>query len=443
MTKIRRHSYYSKAKENKAVKLKPSILQKVLKVIGPGFITGASDDDPSGIATYAQTGAQFGYQQLWTVFFTTPLMTAVQEMCGRIGIVTCKGLTQVMKENYPKGIAYFCVFLLLIANTINIGANLGAMAASLEMLIHLPAVLLIVVLAGVSITLEIFLPYKRYSQVLKFLTIGLLAYVLTAFFVKQDWGVILRSSVLPQLTWNREYFFNLIAILGTTISPYLFFWQIDEESEELRLAQKATWEQTARRQPEQSELRQMRLGTTVGMVFSNAIMFFIILTTASTLHIQGIKNITTASEAAKALQPIAGNAASFLFAIGVVGVGLLAVPVLSGSAAYAVAQLFNWKYGLNRKFSQAKQFYLVMALGVLAGVGLNFVGLPAFTALYLSAVINGLVAPILIVMLLLITNNSHIMGKHTNSWISNLLGVITVGVMTLAGVALLVTTLLP
>ena len=412
-------------------------LRKILKSLGPGFITGASDDDPSGIATYSQTGAMFGYGQLWTAFFSYPLTATIQEMCGRIGIITGKGLAGVIKTHYSRKLLYFAVSLLFIANTINIGADLGAMAASAQFVVGWPFVVWLLIMTVTTLVLEIFVSYKVYSKYLKFLTLSLLAYVLTFFVVKQDWSKIITSTLIPFIAFNREYLMNLVAILGTTISPYLFFWQASEEVEEevaehkIRIMGRGIPKFTS------MDIKGMRVDTLLGMLFSNLTMFFIIGTTAATLHLSGLTQINTAAEAAQALKPMAGDFASLIFAVGVIGIGLLAVPVLSGSASYAIAETFGWKEGLYRKVTQAHGFYGVITIATLVGLLINFTRVAPFRVLYYTAVLNGLVAPPLLIIIMLISNNEKIMGKYKNKRLSNILGWTTVAVMSIASIALI------
>lgn len=407
--------------------------------LGPGFITGASDDDPSGIATYAQTGALFGYTQLWTALFSFPLMTAIQEMCGRIGIVTGKGLAGVIKKNYSKPVLYGAVTLLLCANIINIGADLGAMAAAMQLLVDLPFSLLVIATTLFTVCLQVFVPYHRYAQFLKYLALSLFAYVVTVFVVKQDWSAVALHTFVPHISSDPHYIMNIVALLGTTISPYLFFWQTGEEVEEQIACGKMKTMGCGTPTLDGDDIANMRIDTAVGMFFSNIVMFFIIVTTASTLGAAGITNIASAAEAANALRPFAGDFAFLLFALGIVGTGLLAVPVLAGSAAYAVAETCGWKESLGLKWWQAKGFYAVIALATVAGLLLNFIGIPPFRALYYTAVLNGLAAPPLLFLILRIANNKKIMGTHTNGRVSNVLGWMTTLVMTGAGVALVIT----
>lgn len=412
-------------------------VRRILSVLGPGFITGASDDDPSGIATYSQTGAAFGYSQLWLAPFTFPFMTAIQEMCGRIGMVTGNGLAGVVGKHYGRRILFVAVALLLAANAVNVGADLGAMAASGELLAGGSFGLWLVVVTLVTLLLQIFVPYPTYAKILKYLTLSLFAYVITAFVVKQDWSKVAVSALIPAISFSKAYVLNVVAILGTTISPYLFFWEADEEvQEEIEHHQLSAFGAgTPAIGP--SDIRRMRLDTLVGMFFSQLVMFFIIITAASTLAPHGITQIDTAPQAAQALRPLAGNLAYWLFAAGIIGTGMLAVPVLSGSAAYAVSETVGWEAGLDRTFTQARRFYGLIIAVTLLGVLVNFLPIPPFRLLYYTAILNGLCAPPLMVLILLIGNNREIMGGYTNSRLSNALGWIITAIMTVAGLAVL------
>jgi NRAMP (natural resistance-associated macrophage protein)-like metal ion transporter len=418
-------------------RVKTPLGRTFLQRLGPGFITGASDDDPSGIATYSQTGAQFGYNQLWTALFSLPLMTAVQEMCGRIGLVTGTGLAGNIRRHYPRPLLYVAVALLLVANTINIGADLGAMAASARLLIGLPFGALLLVMTISTVVLEVFVSYKTYARYLKYLTLSLFAYVLTAFVVRQPWREVAYRTFVPSFSFSRDYLMNIVAILGTTISPYLFFWQADEEVEEEVAKHKLRAMDVGKPRVTQQEIRDLRLDTIAGMSFSNVVMFFIILTTASTLGAHGVTNIQSATDAAEALRPLAGNFAFLLFALGIVGTGLLAVPVLAGSASYAVAESFDWHEGLYLKLRRAHGFYGVITIATFGGLITNFVHIDPFKMLYYTAILNGIAAPPLLVLILLISNNGKIMGARTNSVLANVLGWLITGLMSLAAIALL------
>lgn len=397
-------------------------LKKILKSFGPGFITGASDDDPSGILTYMQTGAQFGYRQLWVMVFSLPFMVIIQEMCGRIGLVTGKGLAGVIRKHYGKKLLFGSVALLFVANAVNIGADLGAMASSAEMLFGLPFAFWLILMATVTLTLEILIPYPTYSKYLKYLALTLFAYVVVVFMVGQDWLEVIRSTAIPSFSWDEAYLFNIVAIFGTTISPYLFFWQTDQEVEEE--VEKGMLKEMGKGTPHITKrmIGDMRLDTAVGMIFSNLVAFFIIVTAASTLNLAGITSIETAAQGAEALRPVAGNFATWLFALGIIGTGLLAVPVLAGSASYAVAESFGWKEGLSKKFSEARAFYLVIMLATLVGCLVNFLGVPPFKMLYYTAILNGTIAPVLMIFILRIASNGKIMGKYKNARASNILG---------------------
>ncbi|MFH1078478.1 MAG: divalent metal cation transporter [Patescibacteria group bacterium] len=413
-----------------------------LKRIGPGFITGAADDDPSGIATYSQTGATFGFSQLWTPFVTLPLMTAVQEMCGRIGMVTGNGIAGVIKRYYPKTTIALFVGLLLVTNSINIGADLGAMADAGELLFGVPFGVWLMGITAVTLALVIYVPYVTYVKILKILTFSLLAYVASVFVVRIDWSAVACAIVAPRLTLSKDFLLNVVALLGTTISPYIFFWQADEEAEEEVLDRNIAGIGDGRPRVTAKMLKGLRMDTMLGMLLSNVIMFFIILTTAATLHANGITDIETASDAAQALRPLAGDFAFVLFALGVIGTGLLAIPILAGSGAYAVAELRGWRSGLSLKPRQAKKFYGVIALITVAGLIVNFLGIPPFKMLYYTAVLNGIAAPPLLYLILRVANDRKIMGSHVNSRLSNVLGWTTFAVMTLACLALLAAALI-
>lgn len=412
-------------------------IKKFFSLLGPGFITGASDDDPSGIATYSQTGAQFGYNQTWVALFSFPFMVVIQEMCGRIGMVTGKGLAAVIKQHYSRRILYGAIFLLFLANTINIGADLGAMASAGQLLLGLPFVFWLLLITAVTLFLEIFISYPTYAKILKYLTLSLFAYVIAAFVVQQDWSKVAYTTFIPTFSFSKEYMLNIVALLGTTISPYLFFWQADEEVEEEIAGNKIG--RSGVPKINKGDIRNMRMDTMLGMLFSNLIMFFIIVTTASTLGAAGITEIETASDAAAALQPLAGNLAYLLFAAGIIGTGLLAVPILAGSASYAVSETFDLKTGLGKKPRQAKAFYAIIAIATIIGLLVNFSPVPPFKMLYYTAVFNGIAAPPLMVLIMLTGNNKKIMGDYINSKASNLLGWIITAVMFCAAVALLVT----
>ncbi len=412
-------------------------IKKIFSILGPGFITGASDDDPSGIATYSQTGALFGFAQAWTALFSFPLMVAIQEMCGRIGLVSGKGLAGVIRLHYPKKVLYLTVFLLFLANTINIGADLGAMAASAQLVFGFPFVYWLIGMVVLTLVLEIFVSYKTYSKYLKYLALALLSYVVAAFTIKLDWKEVFASLIIPHIEFNKTYIFNIVAILGTTISPYLFFWQADEEVEEEVAHHKLRRMGAGQPRITPKDISRLRLDTVIGMLFSNLVMFFIIVTTGTTLFTHGITKINSASDAALALKPLAGDYAFLLFAVGIVATGLLALPILAGSASYAVSESFGWREGLYQKLNRAHGFYGVITIATLVGLLINFIGIDPIVALYYSAVINGIIAPPLIVMILLIANNKKIMGERTNSPFLNILGALTAFIMGLSAVILL------
>jgi NRAMP (natural resistance-associated macrophage protein)-like metal ion transporter len=413
-------------------------LKSFLKKFGPGVITGASDDDPSGIATYTQTGALFGYSQLWLSPISCIFVIAIQEMCGRIGLVTGKGLTGIMRENYPKWVSYFAIYLLFIANTINIGADLGAMAASAQMIFGLPFIFWIVFMTALILILEIFLEYKFYVRILMVLTTTLFAYFITAFLVHQDWAAILRHTLIPDFELSRDYFLNVVAFLGTTISPYLFFWQADEEVEKEIVEHKI--EGLGKGQPRitENDITDMRVDTVWGMIYAAISAFMIVITTAGTLHIAGITVIDSAPEAAQALRPLAGDYAYLLFATGIIGTGLLGVPVLAGSASYALSETIGWETGLGKKLKEAHGFYGAITIATVVGLLINFIGVNPMKALYYAAAVNGLLAPPLMLLIILIGNNKKVMGKHTNRLWGNIGGIIATLVMSAAGLFLLI-----
>lgn len=402
--------------------------------LGPGLTTGASDDDPSGIATYSQAGAQYGFQLLWLAGFTFPLMAVVQEMCARLGLVTGRGLAANIRRHYPKWVLYACTFLLFTANTLNIGADLGAMAKATQLLVpQWNFFWLIIFFTFISLGLQIFIPYGRYAKYLKYLALILLAYVLSALMTNLDWGRVLSNAVIPSITFSKEQIILICAILGTTISPYLFFWQTSQEVEEEIMKGKITIQ--LREGTTDGEVRKMRKDVWSGMFLSNFVMFFIIAATAATLFSNGITNITTAADAARALRPLAGEQAYLLFALGIIGAGLLAVPVLAGSASYAISESFGWKFGLHRLLKEAYSFYGVIIFSMIIGLLINFIGFDPIKALIYSAVANGLVAPIMLVLIVLMSSNKKIMGEKVNHPLTTGLGWFITGVMTLASLA--------
>lgn len=402
--------------------------------LGPGLTTGASDDDPSGIATYSQAGAQFGFQLLWLSIVTFPLMSLVQEMCARIGIVTGRGLAGNIRLHFSKKVLYICTLLLFAANSFNIGADLGAMAKSVQLLApELNFSSLVIGFALFTLALQIFTPYSKYARYLKWLALVLLAYVASAILAKLNWSEVLSSAFIPSIEWSKEQIILICAILGTTISPYLFFWQTSQEVEEQILEGKTTVHSRSGSTP--PEMKKMRIDVWTGMFLSNIVMFFIIAACGAILYPQGITNIATAADAAEALRPFAGDASYWLFTIGIIGTGLLAIPVLAGSSSYAVSEAFRWKQGLSHNLHSANSFYGVMIFAVLIGLAINFFGIDPIKALIYSAVLNGLVAPPILALIVLLGSNRQIMGKWTNkSWLT-FAGWGVVSLMTLAGAA--------
>jgi NRAMP (natural resistance-associated macrophage protein)-like metal ion transporter len=407
----------------------------LLKRLGPGLVTGAADDDPSGIATYSQAGAQFGYAMLWSVLFTLPLMIGIQIVSARIGRVTGHGLAANIREHYPAWLLHAVVGLLLVANTINIAADLGAMAAALRLLIGGPAHLYIVAFATVSLGLQIFIPFPRYAPILKWLTLTLFAYVATVFVVQVPWGEVFKRTFLPPVELRADYLLTLVAVFGTTISPYLFFWQASQEVEEQRAE---PGEEPLREAPEQARahLNRIKLDTYVGMTFSNAVAFFIMLTAAVTLNLHGITDIQSSEQAAEALRPIGGEFAFALFASGIIGTGMLAVPILAGSAAYAVAESFRWRIGLGLQFAQARGFYAIVTVATLVGVALNFTSLSPVKALIWSAVINGVISVPIMAVMMLMAVRPEIMGRFTIKRRLKVLGWLATLIMALAVAAM-------
>ena len=420
-----------------------SKFKNFFKILGPGVITGAADDDPSGIATYSQTGAQFGYGQLWTAVFMLPFQMGVQEACARIGAVTGKGIAAVVKKHYSKKILYAVVLLVLVANTINIGADIGAMAAAAALIIPVNFVILTLVFTISILLLEIFTSYKVYSKILKWLCLSLFAYPVTVFIVSQPWGTLLKATFVPHMELNFQFLFIIVGVLGTTISPYMFFWQASEETEEERSAHLLG--KTGKPLINWRFIRNLRLDNFVGMVFSEIGTWSIIVVTATVLNAHGITDIKTAADAAKALEPLvssfpnAGYTAKVLFAFGVLGLGFLSIPVLAGSAAYAFTESFNLNEGLNLKLKKAHGFYGVITIATLVGLIINFIGIDPIKALVFAAVINGVVAVPLIFIIALIAKNGKIMGQYKSGWVSNLLVWLTFIGMGVASIAMILT----
>lgn len=405
--------------------------------LGPGLTTGASDDDPSGIATYSQAGAQYGNQLLWLAAFTFPLMSVVQEMCARIGLVTGRGLAGNIRAHFPRQVLYISTLFLFAANAFNIGADLGAMAQGVKLLSpQLSSALLVIGFTILMLGLQIFTPYVRYAKYLKWLALVLFAYVLSALLAHLNWSSVVKHVVVPSITFSKDQLLLICAILGTTISPYLFFWQTSQEIED-EIAQGETT--IAQRQGStKQEVRKMRIDVWSGMFLSNLVMFFIIAACGVILFPRGITNITSASQAAEALRPFAGNATYFLFALGIIGTGMLAIPVLAGSSSYAMAESFHWKASLSKKLKQAYAFYGIIIISMLVGLAMNFVGLNPIKALIYAAVANGLVAPIVLVLILLISGNKQIMGERVNRPWTSIIGWVVTGMMAAAGVAAIV-----
>ncbi len=413
------------------------LLQRFFRDLGPGLITGAADDDPSGISTYSVAGAAFGYTGLWTALFSFPLMAAVQLMCARLGMVTGRGLAAVIRTRYPRPVLWFACALLIVANVFNIGADLGGMADALQMVTGIPSYLGTPFFAFLIIGLLFWTSYRTIARVFKGMTLALFAYVVAAFLARPDWSQVVRATFIPHVEWDRSYVSVLVGILGTTISPYLFFWQAAQEVEEDRERGKTTVVQ--RRGSTDKELSAATRDVVTGMLFSNLVMYFIILTAGATLNAHGMKNIETARQAAEALRPLAGKGAYWLFTLGLVGTGLLGVPVLAGSCAYAVAEAARWRNAsLNKGLHLARRFYGVIAVSVLVGLALNFAGLNAVKMLFWSAVLNGILAPPLVILVVLLTSDKKVMGKHANAPGANVLGWTCAGAMSAAALALLV-----
>lgn len=405
--------------------------------LGPGLTTGASDDDPSGIATYSQAGAMYGYQLLWMAFVTYPLMSIVQEMCARIGLVTGRGLAGAIRLHFSRKILLFCMTLLFAANSFNIGANLGAMAKATQLLFpNLGFTWLVIGFSLLCLGLQIFTPYNKYARYLKWLALVLIAYIASAILAKLNWSEVLASTFMPQMQWSKDLIILICAILGTTISPYLFFWQTSQEVEEEIAAGKTTV--ALRKGTDEATVKKMRIDVWTGMLLSNAVMFFIIAACGGILYPNGVTNIESASQAAEALRPFAGDATYLLFALGIIGTGLLAIPVLAGSASYAVAESFRWKEGLNRNLKQAQAFYGVLIISMLVGLSFNFIGLNPIKALIYSAVANGIVAPIVLTLIILISSNKKTMGKWAIKTPIKIVGWSVTALMTVSGIAAIV-----
>ena len=420
-----------------AVRHEPNPIKRFLKILGPGLITGASDDDPSGIGTYAVAGASLGYATLWTALVTFPLMASVQFICAKIGLVTGRGLAGVVRQHYPRPLLYAAVAGLFVANTINAGADIGAIAAGINVIVPIQIELMIVPVAAMILALQIFGSYRLIASIFKWLTLSLLAYIGSSLFAHPSWSEVLRATFFPTISLDSTFLATLVALLGTTISPYLFFWQSDQEVEEqVHMGRVRLWQ---RKGVSDDELRYAAVDVNVGMVFSNVVMYFIILGTAATLHVAGQTSIQSAADAAEALRPLAGEASSILLALGLIGAGFLAVPILTASAAYAISEAFGWRYGLDANPGKARQFYAVIVIATLVGMLINFLGINPFDALFWTAVINGFVAPPLLVLIMLVSNSRRIMGERVNSLGLNVMGWLAAAAMFAAALALLFT----
>lgn len=405
-------------------------LKRFWQLLGPGLITGASDDDPSGIATYSQAGAAYGLSTLWTGLLAFPLMAAIQQMCAKIGLVTSLGLTGALKKNYPRPVLYLMLLFSFPAIVMNIGADIAGMGAVGNLLFpSIEATFFSVFFTVLLLVLIIYLPYLKIAAILKYLCIVLLVYLVVPFLYDQDWGLIVKNTFVPNIEFNKEFVGILVGILGTTISPYLFFWQATMEVEEMKHKNHLVVDKKI--------ISDMKQDVDFGMTFSGLVMYFIILTTGTVLYNGGIHQIDTVEEAAIALKPLAGNLAYLLFAIGVIGTGLLAIPVLSGSLSYIITETFGWEQGLDKKFHEAKAFYAVIAVSLVLGLSLNYIGISPIKALIYTAILYGLTAPVLIAIILHICNNKKVMGQYTNSRKSNILGFSALIIMTIAAVALL------
>jgi NRAMP (natural resistance-associated macrophage protein)-like metal ion transporter len=406
-------------------------LSRFWKILGPGLITGASDDDPSGIATYSQAGASFGLATLWTGLIAFPLMASIQQMCAKIGLVTSLGLTGALKKNYPRPILYIMLLFSFPAIIMNIGADIAGMGAVGNLLFpSIDATFFSVVFTVILLILIIYLPYQKIAASLKYLCIVLLVYLIVPFLYKQDWLLVLKSTFIPTIKFNKEFISILVGILGTTISPYLFFWQATMEVEEMNHKKKHLM-------VDKKIINEMKQDVDFGMSFSGLVMYFIILTTGTVLYNGGVHQIDTVEQAAMALKPLAGDLAYLLFAIGVIGTGLLAIPVLSGSLSYIISETFGWEQGLDKKFHEAKAFYMVIAISLVLGLSLNYIGISPIKALIYTAILYGLTAPVLIAIILHICNNKKVMGDLTNSRTSNILGFSALVIMTAAAVVLI------
>ena len=406
-------------------------------LLGPGLITGASDDDPSGIGTYTTAGASLGFAMLWTAILTLPMMAAVQFICAKIGMVSGMGLAGALRKHYPSWLVYSAISLLLIANTITAGVDIGAIAAAINLLIPIPAIVLVVPIAVGIVALQIWGSYSIIVRTFKWLTLTLFAYIVAAFLAKPHWGEVLKATFVPTLRFDNQYMTTLLAILGTTITPYMFFWQATQEVEEELQMGRATLAQ--REGASDKELKFAEIDIDAGMLFASLVFYFVILASAATLHATGKTKIETAVEAAQALRPLSSGVASILFAVGLIGSGVLAVPVHTSSSAYALCETFKWKSGLSEKLRGAARFYAIIAVSTLVGVIVNFLKIPPVTALFWAAVINGILAPPLLVIIMLVSNNREVMGARVNGLLTNFIGWATVAVMAAASLGIFLT----
>jgi len=420
-------------------KVKRNKFLKFLSILGPGLTTGAADDDPSGIATYSQTGAQFGYGQLWTAFYMLPFMMGVQEACARTGMVTGKGIAAIVKEHYNSKVLYAVVALVVIANVINIGADIGAMASAAELITPLPFVIWTLLFTASILILEIFTTYKVYARILKWLALSLLAYPITVFIVQMPWSTVLKATFIPHIEFNFAFFFIITGVLGTTISPYMFFWETSQEVEEVK---EKKWIKNGAPSIRPGNIRSMRIDNNVGMVISEITTWSILVVGAAVLHKSGVTDIKTAADAAKAIEPLvhsfphSGYLSKFIFSIGIIGLGFLAVPVLSGSAAYAVSEAANWESGLNLKLKKAHGFYGIITISTLIGLIINFIGIDPVKALVYAAVLNGVAAVPLIYLIIKISGSKKILGKYKSGLLSKTILWVTFLGMGLAAISM-------
>ena len=421
-----------------AVEREKNPIKRFFLVLGPGLITGASDDDPSGIGTYTTAGAALGLATLWTAILTLPMMAAVQFICAKIGLVSGRGLAGVLRKHYPRWVVLSAIALLVVANTINAGTDIGAIAAAISLVVpRVSPMVLVAPIAIAIVAVQILGSYRVIVRIFKWLTLTLFAYIVAAFLARPNWSDVLKATFIPTLRFDHQYLMTLVAIFGTTITPYLFFWQASQEVEEELKMGRATLAE--REGATDSELKWAEIDVDTGMLFASVVFYFVILASAATLHATGKTNIQTATEAADALRPLSHGLATILFALGLIGSGLLAVPVLTGASAYAMCEAFKWKSGLDQKFHGARNFYLVIAVSTLIGVLINFLRIPPVTALFWTAVINGVLAPPLIVVILLVSNSKQVMGDRTNGKLTNFLGWGTAVIMTAAAIGMFVT----